>query len=146
MCNCSINHAGYQRHCSAGGGSTAESREVISCPSHQLSSPASSTGSARVMGSPGWSTVLAAALSAPHHRLVQGMAATPATLAGSCGWAQVLLHHLSSTEGTEVGLRIEAVAVSMLPWFWSRMEEEQRGQSFSKPASCLRRAASEFKC
>lgn len=30
-------------------------------------------------------------------------------------------------EGTEVGLCIEAVAVSMLPWFWSRMEEEQKG-------------------
>lgn len=55
------------------------------------------------------------------------VAATSDPLASRRQWAQVLLHHLPSTEGTEMGLHIETVAVSMLPWFWSKTEEEQRG-------------------
>lgn len=61
-----------------------------------------------------------------------GLAASPAPLTGSWAGAQVLLHHLSSTEGKKVRHHFEAVTVSVLPWAWNRMEEEQRKKAFPK--------------
>lgn len=73
-----------------------------------------------------WHPPCAPALACP------GLAASPAPLIGSCAWAQVLLHHLSSTEGTQVSHHFEAVTMSVLPWAWNRMEEEQRKKAFPK--------------
>lgn len=43
-----------------------------------------------------------------------------------------LLHHLSSTGGTKVGLHFEAVTVLVLLQAWNRMEDEQRIKAFPK--------------
>lgn len=84
------------------------------------------------MRSPSWSAALAAALAVPHHGLVQGL--LPALLPSQA--AQVLLHRLSSTDGTQGSLHFEAVTVSVLPWAWNRMEEEQKKRLFQNSHIC----------
>lgn len=61
-----------------------------------------------------------------------GAGCQPCSPHGQLTWAQVLLHHLSSTEGTQVSLHFEAVTVSVLSCVWNRMEEEQRKKAFPK--------------